>query len=278
MNDGILSEPLDVDAPVRRGLSRRDVFVTPGMELEHRPSKTVGVVTRFVEGSVIVLRDRTGRDHTLRPTDGLFGHNGQPVALRAPLEAPEAAPRPTERTASGSISLGEMPARMARASRIYVEGVHDAELVERIWGDDLRYEGVVVQQLEGADDLATRVRTFAPRPGRRLGVLLDHLIDGTKESHIAATVDDPNVLIVGHPYVDIWQAIKPSVIGIDRWPVVPKGTDWKSGILTSLGVTDEPGVFWKQILGRVNSWHDVEVPLVNAVEQLIDFVTADSGA
>jgi hypothetical protein len=30
---------------------------------------------------------------------------------------------------------------VARASRIYVEGKHDAELVEKIWGDDLRAIG-----------------------------------------------------------------------------------------------------------------------------------------
>ena len=38
-------------------------------------------------------------------------------------------------------------ARVARQSRIYVEGRHDAELVERIWGDDLRHVGVVVEHL-----------------------------------------------------------------------------------------------------------------------------------
>lgn len=272
VSDGILSEPLDINAPRRRGLARRDLFVVPGMVLEHRPSATTGTVMRFVEGSVIVLRDRSGRDHTLTPTDGLFGHQGQPVALRAPLQSPE--PQPvTERTASGSISLGATPARLARASRIYVEGIHDAELLERIWGDDLRYEGVVVQQLDGADDLASHVRGFGPRPGRRLGILLDHLIDGTKETRLAEGIDDPNVLIVGHPYVDIWEAIKPSAIGIEAWPTVPKGTDWKTGVLAALGVRDEPGHFWKQLLGRVTSWHDLEVPLVTAVEQLIDFVT-----
>lgn len=273
VKDGILSEPLDVDATPRRGLSRRDLFIAPGMVLEHRPSATTGTVVRFVEGSVIVLRDRSGRDHSFTPTDGLFGHQGQPVALRAPLRAAEPQ-QLSQKTASGSISLGEVPARMARASRIYVEGIHDAELIERIWGDDLRYEGVVVQQLDGADDLASHVRGFGPRPGRRLGVLLDHLVDGSKESRLARDIDDPNVLIVGHPYVDIWQAIKPSAVGISAWPVVPKGTDWKTGVLAALGVRDEPGRFWKGLLGQVSSWHDLEVPLVTAVEQLIDFVTA----
>lgn len=272
MSDGILSEPLDVDAKPRRGVAKRELFVTRGIELQHSGSGVVGAVVRFVEGSIIVLRDRTGRDHQLTPMDGMFRHNGEPVALRAP--APTAQPKPTGTTASGSVDVGELPARMARASRIWVEGIHDAELVERIWGDDLRYEGVVVQQLEGADDLAERVRGFAPRDGRRLGILLDHLIDGSKESRIAAEVDNRDVLILGHPYVDIWEAVKPSAIGIERWPTVPKGQPWKEGVLAALGVTMAPPQFWKHVLGRVESWNDLETPLVNSVEQLIDFVTA----
>ena len=53
-------------------------------------------------------------------------------------------------------------AHVARASRIWVEGVHDAELVERVWGDDLRIEGIVVERLDGADHLADEVRAFGP--------------------------------------------------------------------------------------------------------------------
>lgn len=272
MSDGILSEPLDVDAPIKRGLARRELFVTRGMQLQHTGSGLVGAVIRFVEGSIVVLRDRTGRDHQLTPMDGLFRYNGELVALRAP--APTAPAQPKGTTASGSVDVGEMPARMARASRIWVEGIHDAELVERIWGDDLRYEGVVVQQLEGADDLAERVRGFGPRDGRRLGILLDHLVDGSKESRIAAEVDSRDVLILGHPYVDIWEAVKPSAIGIDAWPQVPKGQPWKEGVLAALGVSMAPPQFWKHVLGKVSSWNDLETPLVNSVEQLIDFVTA----
>ena len=70
-------------------------------------------------------------------------------------------------------------ARVARASRIYVEGRHDAELVEKVWGDDLRIEGVVVEYLEGVDDLPGIVNRFQPGPGRRLGVLVDHLVEGS---------------------------------------------------------------------------------------------------
>ena len=45
----------------------------------------------------------------------------------------------------------------------------------------------------------------------------------------------PDVLVTGHPFVDVWQAVKPSVVGIRAWPVVPRGTDWKTGVCAALG-------------------------------------------
>jgi hypothetical protein len=162
---------------------------------------------------------------------------------------------------------------VAKASRILVEGRHDAELVEKVWGDDLRVEGVVVELLDGADNLAEIVRAFGPRPGRRLGVLLDHLVGGSKEQRIAAAVDHPDVLVTGHPFVDIWQAIRPSVAGIPAWPDVPRGRPWKEGVMEALGVRGEPGAYWQHVLGRVTAWTDLEPALIGAVEQLIDFVT-----
>lgn len=271
-DEGILSDPLDVSAPQPRGLSKRELFVDLGITLTARGTGVTGSVIRFVEGAVLVLRDASGKDHSYAPTDGFFLHEGDGVRLRAPRAKKKAAPTIT---ASGSVSAGDAPARIARGGRIWVEGIHDAELIERIWGDDLRYEGVVVEQLDGADDLAERVRGFRPQHNRRLGVLLDHLVKGSKESRIAAEVNDPNVLIVGHPYVDIWAAIKPSAVGIEAWPDVPKGEPWKEGILARLKVNVEPAQFWKHVLGRANGWTDVETPLVTAVEQLIDFVTTE---
>lgn len=278
-DDGILSEPIDVDAPRRRGPAAEAINVELGMTLTHRSTGTTGVVTRYVQGQQIVVRDATGRDHRWRPDDAAFAHRGRPVALRKLVAAPDTQVR---FTASGSIDIGAVPARMARASRIYVEGIHDAELIEKVWGDDLRIEGIVVEQMEGADDLAALVRSFQPGPRRRLGILLDHLVSGSKESRLAAEVsatgvsaagvDATNVLIAGHPYVDIWEAIRPQTIGIDAWPTVPVGTPWKEGVLAALGVRDNPGLFWKKTLGAVSSYKDLETPLINAVERLIDFV------
>jgi len=155
-----------------------------------------------------------------------------------------------------------------------VEGIHDAELIEKIWGDDLRVEGIVVEPTHGVDDLVAQVRSFGPGKGRRLGLLVDHLVSGSKESRIAAHISDPNVLVRGHPFVDIWQAVKPGVIGEKRWPDVPLGIPWKEGVMAALGRPEEPGVFWRDILVGVGSYRDVEPALVNAVEQLIDFVSA----
>jgi hypothetical protein len=163
---------------------------------------------------------------------------------------------------------------VAKESRIYVEGVHDAELVEKIWGHDLRVEGVVVEYLEGIDDLPAIVDAFAPGPGRRLGVLVDHLVEGSKESRIAAQVSSPHVLITGHPFIDVWEAVKPSAVGISSWPRVPRGVPWKEGVLAALGWGDDVRAGWQRILGSVSAFTDLEPSLLGRVEELIDFVTA----
>jgi hypothetical protein len=163
-------------------------------------------------------------------------------------------------------------ARVARASRIWVEGKHDAELVERVWGHDLRVEGVVVEPLDGVDDLPALVREFQPGPGARLGVLVDHLVPGSKESRIVAGVTHPHVMVTGHPYVDVWQAVKPASLGIEAWPAIDKGRPWKEGVCAALG-WGETWEGWRRVLAAVDSYTDVEVPLLNAVERLIDFVT-----
>ena len=91
--------------------------------------------------------------------------------------------------------------------------------------DGVAVEGVVVEPLDGIDDLVAHVREFRPSRERRIGVLVDHLVAGSKESRIAAQVRDANVLINGHPYVDIWQAVKPTALGIDRWVMLFGGLD-----------------------------------------------------
>ena len=244
--------------------------VAIGTELTHRASGTKGTVVSFTEDQRIVLEDPLGGKHEYTPHDGAFAHRGRAVKLKraTPTQA-----RERRLTASGSFDAGPVPAQTAQASRIWVEGIHDAELVEHVWGDDLRVEGIIVEPLHGADDLADAVRTFQPARHRRLGVLLDHLQPGTKESRIAAAVAGPHVMVTGHPYVDIWQAIRPAAVGIDAWPEIPLGRPWKESVIERLGFDDDPGVFWQRIRGRVTTYRDLETPLITAVESLIDFVT-----
>ena len=177
------------------------------------------------------------------------------------------------RTASGSRAVVGAKARVARASRIWVEGVHDAELVEKVWGDDLRIEGIVVERLDGADHLADEVQRVRPGTGPPARACCSTTSSpGSKEARLADAVRHPHVLVTGTPYVDVWQAVRPAAVGIDAWPVIPKGQDWKTGVCAALGV-DDPRAMWRRILGSVHDWKQLEQPFVAAVEQLIDFVT-----
>ena len=222
--------------------------------------------------SAVTLEDRQGKRRNFPLDIGAFLVDGQQVTLVRPASAP-AGPA---HSASGSRAVAGLKARTARGSRIWVEGIHDAALIERVWGHDLRVEGVVVESLDGLDNLPEAVATFAPGPGRRVGVLADHLVPGSKESRIAAAVGaskaGPHVLVTGHPYIDIWQAVRPSTVGIKQWPTVPRGTDWKTGVCRALGVSDAR-TLWGRINGSVRSYRDVDTPLITAVERLIDFVT-----
>ncbi|MFP5309220.1 MAG: DUF3097 family protein [Actinomycetes bacterium] len=233
----------------------------------------VGTVTA-VTPTRVTLTDRRDRARHFALGEGVAYVDDEPVVLVAPAAAarPAATAAAPRTTASGSIAIPDATARVARASRIWVEGVHDAELLERVWGDDLRVAGIVVEPLDGADDLAAHVRAFAPGPTRRLAVLLDHLVPGSKESRIAAGVRHPHVLVTGHPYVDVWAAVKPARLGLDAWPDVPRGVPWKEGLVAALGWGDVHDA-WRRVRGSVTRLTDLERPLVGAVEACIDFVT-----
>ena len=256
-------------APPARVPAERELVV-------ERHDGWVGAVVR-VEAGNVHLEDRRGKVRAFPLGRGFFV-DGVEVEL-VPAAAKQAGPT---RTASGSRAVEGLKARVALPSRILVEGVHDAELVEQVWGHDLRVEGVVVEPLHGADDLAAIVAEFAPTRQRRLGILLDHLVPGSKESRIAQAVTSgphgAHVRIVGHPFIDIWQSIKPARLGIAAWPDVPKGEDWKRGTLRRLGMPHEAqedvGRAWQRMRSRVRDWNDLEPELLGRVEELIDFVTA----
>jgi hypothetical protein len=261
------------DASVVTARPRRREVATvaaePGLVVEEVASGWCGAVVEC-DKSRVSLEDRHGavRVFPLEPAGFLL--DGVPVTLTRPMTTAPAAPR---RTASGSVVVQGLRAQVAKASRIWVEGRHDAELVERVWGHDLRVEGVVVEPLDGVDDLPALVRSFRPGAGRRLGVLVDHLVAGSKESRIVAQVSSPHVLVTGHPYVDVWQAVKPAAVGIAAWPVVPPGRPWKEGVCAALG-WGETWQGWRRVLAAVGSYADLEVPLLRSVEMLLDFVTA----
>jgi DUF3097, C-terminal domain/DUF3097, N-terminal domain len=245
-----------------------------GMVVEDAQTGYVGAVVRIEYGRM-ELEDRRGHRKPF-PVGPGYLIDGKPVILTAPKRSAPTAPA---RTASGSVAV-QVTAKVALASRIYVEGRHDAELVEQVWGDDLRVEGVVVEYLGGVDDLVGIVEDFRPGPGRRLGVLVDHLVAGSKEARIADAVrrgpGGAHTLVVGHPFIDIWQAVKPARLGISAWPVIPKGVDWKHGVCKALGWPHSQQAdiakAWQRIRGRVRDWNDLEPALIARVEELIDFV------
>jgi len=268
---GILAGPIDAPPADRLAAVFPTVPAVPGISVTHRASGFTGTLVR-IEGGGAEIRGRTGLERVFRLAPGAFSVEGKAVSLVRAASPTAARGVVAEATASGSVAVPDAPARVARAGRLLVEGVHDAELVERVWGDDLRIEGVVVERLDGIDHLAGAIEVFRPGPARRLGVLVDHLVDGSKESRIAAGHRHPDVLITGTPFVDVWQAVKPSVLGIDGWPHVPMGVEWKSGVCEALGFGDAPTA-WRRILSSLRTYADLEPELVGSVERLIDFVT-----
>ncbi|GAA3339688.1 DUF3097 domain-containing protein [Curtobacterium pusillum] len=297
-----------------RGVKKvRQVPLERDMVLEDPATGWAGAVVRLEAGNV-ELEDWKGRTRSF-PFSGQFLLEGELVTLGRP-QAPvgrrgapgaagpagaatgTAAGRPGSapavrhasdggrlRTASGSFAVEQQRARVALPSRIMVEGKHDAELVEKVWGADLRVEGVVVEELSGVDNLASVLDEFQPSRDRRVGVLVDHLVPGSKESRFADAVMrgkwGAHVLVVGHPFVDVWQSVKPSRLGLAAWPVIPRSIEWKKGICQALGWphAEQADIAraWQRILGRVRTFADLEPQLLGRVEELIDFVTEPRG-
>ena len=276
------------DGPGARRPRSVEVPIEYGMVLEDISSGWVGAVTRVEKSGgvhLVELEDRRGRKRSF-PLGGGFWLEGKPIIALPPKAAPaQKAPALTTAggralTNSGSIAPEKRVARVARQSRIWVEGRHDAELIQHVWGDDLADVGVAVQLLEGVDHLEEILEVFGPTKTVRAGVLVDHLVPGSKESRIAEAVSirwEDAVLVVGHPFVDIWQAVKPQRLGLQAWPDVPRGTDIKHGTLEYLGWPHanqtDIAQGWKRILATVRNYKDLEPALLGRVEELIDFVT-----
>jgi hypothetical protein len=276
VNDRYGSDVLARDPHSARRPQSTELPIGLGMVVEDAQTGYVGAIVS-VEYGRMQLEDRHGRRKAF-PVGPGYLVDGKPVILTAPRGP---ALKAAARTASGSVAVTDARARVARTGRIYVEGRHDAELVEQVWGDDLRIEGVVVEYLGGVDDLVGIVEQFKPGPQRRLGVLVDHLVAGSKESRLAEAVrrgpSGAHTLVVGHPFVDIWQAVKPERLGLSTWPVIPRSIEWKHGICEALGWphNDQADIAaaWQRIRGKVRDWTDLDAALIGRVEELIDFVT-----
>ncbi len=278
------------DGPDARRPRSREVRIETGMVLEDVTTGFVGAVVRCEKSGgihLVELEDRRGA-HRSFPLGGGFWLEGRPIIALPPLPPAQDPARGTGLTGpggrrltnSGSRAVARPSAHVARASRIWVEGRHDADLVERVWGDDLAEAGVAVQLLEGVDRLEEILEVVGPTPTQRAGVLVDHLVPGSKESRIADAVQrrwEGTVLVVGHPFVDIWQSVRPQRVGLDAWPDVPRGTDIKEGTLAALGwphaTQADIAEGWRRIRSTVRDYRDLEPALLGRVEELIDFVT-----
>ncbi|MGV0422010.1 DUF3097 domain-containing protein [Corynebacterium sanguinis] len=254
----------------RRKPAYPEVQAEPGIVVEVVGSDFVGAVIAFDrthDGDFVRLEDRRGTQRLFKMLPGAFEVEGRRVTLTRAV-AEQQAPAVSN---SGSRRVEGVRAKVAMPSRIWVEGIHDAAIVEKVWGHDLRVEGVVVEYLEGLDNLAARLEEFQPGPGRRIGVLADHLVEGSKETRLVENVG-PDVLVTGHPYIDIWAAVKPGSVRIREWPQVPYGEDWKQGVCRRLGWGDT-SEGWHRVYSAVNTYKDLDYTLIGAVERLVDFVT-----
>jgi hypothetical protein len=261
---------LDEFEQQRRQPEYPSVAARVGEIVEDRASGFCGDIVA-ITAEAVTLRDRRGRTRQFRYKPGGFLLDGRPITL-----VREVTSRPVRRvTNSGALVGPSQRAQVASASRIWVEGRHDAELLQHVWGDELAELAIVVEPMHGIDGLVELVVEFGPSPQRRLGILVDHLVGGSKEERITRQVAGPNVLVTGHPFVDVWAGIRPQVMNLAEWPDIPRTVEWKQGMCDALGVslTD----FWPRLRNRVQTFADLRPELVGAVEQLIDFVASANG-
>ena len=258
-----------------------EIALERGMVLEDATTGFCGAVTRW-ENGLVVLEGRGDKRRSFPIGYGLL-LEGKPVLVKVPPRAPATGQRTPGRTASGSVAGPTERAKVALPSRIYVEGRHDAELVEKIWGDDLRHVGVVVEFMDGIDDLSDIVAEFRPERGRRWACWPITWCPAARSPgsppawrrvRTARTCSSPAI-----PSWTSGRRSSRSKLGLPSWPHVPRGTDIKHGTCAALGWPhrDQADIAraWQRILATVTSWSDLERGLLTPVEQLIDFVTQD---
>ena len=125
------------DGHARNRPTRYDeVPAKPGTVFEVFADGYVGAVVgweKTPQGDMLRLEDRHGKTRIFPVRAGAFMVDGQRVTPTRYVP-----PRQPRRSNSGSRMVEHHEARVALPSRIWVEGIHDAAIVERIWGHDLR--------------------------------------------------------------------------------------------------------------------------------------------
>ncbi len=264
-----LTPPWKRSAPVPQVPAERDLVVE---EAETGFCGAVLACEKSAGGVTVTLEDRFGRQRVfpLRPRGFLL--EGAVVTLVRPAApAPGGGPR---LTASGSIAVD--------GARPRVAGPGGSTWRAGTTRNSSNASGATTCASRASSWSTWPAWTACPRwwrrsgrvPGARLGVLVDHLVPGSKESRVAEAVTGEHVLVVGHPFVDVWAAVKPARLAIPAWPDVPHGQDWKTGVCRALGWPDDTGAAWRRVLSAVRSYRDLDPRLLGRVEELIDFVTA----
>jgi dihydrofolate reductase len=107
--------------------------------------------------------------------------------------------------------------------------------------------------------------------GARSRVSRDRVRSGAGRGH---------VLVLGHPYVDIWEAVKPAMLGLASWPEVPITVEWKHGICAALGLPHRDqadlAAAWRMILDKVRSWDDLRVTRMRSLPATVVSTTLDA--
>ena len=205
--------------------------------------------------------------------------DGRPVTLVRPAARRPAARGPGARTASGSFAVAGAPARVARASRIWVEGVHDAALRRTDLGRRPARRGRRgrTARRHRRPGRARARRSARPASG---GSACSSTTSWPAARRRASSPSVPRTPTRARHRPPLRRRLAGGEADRARHRRVADGAArhrLEDGICAALGVSD-PREMWRRVLAGVDSYADVEVPLLRAVEELIDFVTGLSTA